>query len=118
MEKTLINTYDAIMNSNINPLSNIPDNSVRHLAMQVLAWMWCIVFSFYVGSITIFGYTAIAHALLIGAVFATVGTFKVAGSNPNILVSGYHTMSRARKYMWIDGKRYTLPDNDPGGEHI
>jgi hypothetical protein len=41
----------------------------------------------------------------------------VAGRNPNILVDGYHTMSRARRYMWIDGKRYVLPNNDPGGEH-
>ena len=114
----LMNSYDAVMNSDINPLSKIPDNSVRHLVMQVLAWMWCIVFSFYIGSITVFGYTAIAHALLIAAIFATVGTFRVARTHPNTLIDGYHTMSRARKYMWVDGKRYTLPDNDPGGEHI
>ena len=113
----LINTFNAVMNSNINPLSKIPDNSVRHLAMQVLAWMWCIIFSFYVGSITVFGYTAIAHALLIAAIFATVGTFRVASTNPNTLVDGYHTMSRGRKYMNMDGKRYTLQENDTGGEH-
>ena len=35
------------MNHNINPLRNIPDTKSRHLIMQILAWMWCIVFSMY-----------------------------------------------------------------------
>ena len=113
----IVSSYNTIMDSDMNPLSQIPDNGVRHVIMQILAWMWCIVFSFYVGSLTVFGYTAIAHALLIGALFITVGTFRTASKNPNALVDGYHTVSRARKYMWVDGKRYDLPDNDPGGEH-
>jgi len=117
MIKFIVSAYETIMDSNINPLSKIPDHGVRHLAMQVLAWMWCIVFSFYVGSITVFGISAIAHALLIAALFVTIGTFATASHNPMALVKGYHTMSRARKYMWVDGKRYDLPDNDPGGEH-
>jgi hypothetical protein len=117
MIKFIVGAYETIMDSNINPLSKIPDHGVRHLVMQVLAWMWCIVFSFYVGSITVFGISAIAHALLIAALFVTIGTFATASHNPTALVKGYHTMSRARKYMWVDGKRYDLPDNDPGGEH-
>ena len=117
MRTFVVNSYNAVMDSDINPLSKIPDNSVRHVVMQILAWMWCIIFSFWVGSITVFGFTAAAHILLIGALFITVGTFQTANKNPNALVKGYHTVSRARKYMWVDGKRYDLPDNDPGGEH-
>ena len=117
MQKIIYDTWNIVMNHNKNPLKNIPDTNVRHMIMQVLAWMWCIVFSFWVGSITVFGYTAVAHILLIGALFITVGTFQTANKNPNALVKGYHTVSRARKYMWVDGKRYDLPDNDPGGEH-
>ena len=117
MRDFVLNFYNGIMDAEINPLRNIPDLGVRHLIMQGLAWMWCIVFSFYVGSITVFGISAVAHALLIGAFFVTVGTFAAAKSNPNALIKGYHTMSRARKHMWVDGKRYDLPDNDPGGEH-
>lgn len=117
MIKFIVGAYETIMDSSINPLSRIPDHGVRHLVMQVLAWMWCIVFSFYVGSVTVFGISAIAHALLIAALFVTIGTFATANHNPMALVKGYHTMSRARKYMWVDGKRYDLPDNDPGGEH-
>ena len=117
MRQSVISAYNVVMDSTMNPLSKIPDNSVRHVIMQVLAWMWCIVFSFHVGSLTVFGYTAVAHVLLLGALFVTVGTFQVANNNPNALVKGYHTVSRARKYLWVDGKKYTLPDNDPGGEH-
>ena len=117
MRHFIVSCYDVVMNAEANPLSKIPDNNVRHLIMQVLAWMWCIVFSFYVGSITVFGISAVAHVLIIGALFVTVGTFATANRNPNALIEGYHTMSRARKYMWVDGKRFKLPDNDPGGEH-
>ena len=41
----LKNIYQLVMNSRFNPLSNINDKSVAHLVMQLLAWMWCIVFS-------------------------------------------------------------------------
>ena len=111
------NTWKLIMDWRYNPLSHIPDMNTRHMVMQVLAWMWCIIFSFYVGSLTVFGVTAIAHVVVIAGLFVTVGTFATASHNPNALMKGYHTMSRARKYMWVDGKKYTLPDNDPGGEH-
>ena len=42
--------------------------------------MWCIVFSFYLGSIMVFGISAIAHMLLIAAIVVTIGTFKYAES--------------------------------------
>ena len=38
-------TWNAVMDSRYNPLSNIPDLNARHLVMQILAWMWCIIFS-------------------------------------------------------------------------
>lgn len=117
MRDFVLNSYNIVMDAEINPLSKIPHTGARHAVMQILAWMWCIVFSFWVGSLTVFGYTAVAHVLLIGALFATIGAFQTASHNPNALVKGYHTVSRARKHMWVDGKRYDLPDNDPGGEH-
>jgi formate hydrogenlyase subunit 3/multisubunit Na+/H+ antiporter MnhD subunit len=53
------------------------------MVMQVLAWMWCIIFGMSVGSITVFGVSAVAHALLIGGVFITVGVFETARRKPN-----------------------------------
>ena len=78
--------YKLIMDSRHNPLSRIPDNNTRHFVMQILAWMWCIVFSVYVGSIWVFGVTAIAHLLIIAAIVITVSTFEVAKRKPDSFV--------------------------------
>jgi len=53
------------------------------MVMQVLAWMWCIIFGMSVGSVTVFGVSAVAHALLIAGVFITVGVFETAKRKPN-----------------------------------
>ena len=71
-----------IMNSSRNPLSNIGDVNTRHLVMQILAWMWCIIFASSVGSFFIFGLSAIVHSLLIAGVAITVATFEIAGKKP------------------------------------
>ena len=79
----MIKLYNLIMDSKHNPLSHIPDTNTRHLVMQILAWMWCIIFGMSVGSITVFGISAIAHALLIAGVFITAGVFETAKRKPN-----------------------------------
>ena len=70
------------MDSRHNPLRNIPDMNTRHMIMQVLAWMWCIIFSMYLGSIIAFGISAVIHALLIAGVFITAGVFETAKRRP------------------------------------
>ena len=77
-----IKTYNSIMRRKHNPLSNIPDVATGHLVMQVLAWMWCIIFSMWMGSVYVFGVTAIAHALLIAGVFITAAVFFTAKTKP------------------------------------
>jgi len=79
----MLNLYNLIMDSRYNPLRHIPDNNTRHLVMQMLAWMWCIIFSMWMGSIVVFGISAIAHALLIAGVFITAGVFETAKRKPN-----------------------------------
>ena len=78
----MIKTYNLIMDSKHNPLSYIPDTNTRHMVMQLLAWMWCIIFGMSVGSVTVFGISAIAHALLIAGVFITAGVFETARRKP------------------------------------
>lgn len=118
VKESIVNSWNAIMNNNYNPLKNIPDLQVRHLVMQVLAWMWCIVFSMYFGSMWIFGITAIAHVFVIAAIVLTVGTFEVAKRRPTFFLDKlYHTPSRSRGYMWVNGQKVKLDKNDPGGEH-
>jgi hypothetical protein len=79
---TVIRLYNLVMDSRHNPLSNIPDTTTRHLVMQMLAWMWCIVFSMWLGSIVIFGITAAVHAFLLAGIFVTVGVFETAKRHP------------------------------------
>ena len=79
---TMIKLYSLVMDSRYNPLSNIPDTTTRHLVMQMLAWMWCIVFSMWVGSIVVFGVSAIVHAILLAGIFVTVGVFETAKRHP------------------------------------
>ena len=74
--------YQLVMDSAKNPLSNIPDVNTRHMIMQVLAWMWCIVFSSWVGSIVVFGISALVHAILLAGIFITVGVFETAKRKP------------------------------------
>ncbi len=78
----MIKLYNLIMDSKHNPLSYILDTNTRHLVMQILAWMWCIIFGMSVGSVTVFGISAIAHALLIAGVFITSGVFETARRKP------------------------------------
>ena len=65
------------------PLRHIPDLQVRHMIMQILAFMWSAVFALYIAnSVMAFGISAFLHVLLVGAVLVTVGTFKVAEHPP------------------------------------
>ena len=123
MREFIYDSWNGIMNADVTPLKHIPDINTRHMVLQVLAWMWCIVFSMYVGSIFVMGVTMIAHVIFLAAIVITVATFETAKNNSNSFklrlehkTNGYHTPSRTR-YMYYDGKRIELDKNDPGGEH-
>ena len=123
MREFIYDSWNGIMNADVNPLKHIPDINTRHMVLQVLAWMWCIVFSMYVGSIFVMGVTMIAHVIFLAAIVITVATFETAKNNSNSFklrlehkTNGYHTPSRTR-YMYYDGKRIELDKNDPGCEH-
>ena len=115
MQKIIYDTWNVVMNHNINPLKNIPDIHVRHIVMQALAFMWCVAFSTYFTSIWLFGITTIAHIILLGAVFFTVLTFETANRKPKFF-GNYYTPSRSRA-IYVGGKRIELDPNDKGGEH-
>ena len=74
--------FTPIMDSRHNPLSQLLDNNTRHLIMQILAWIWCVIFSFWMGSIVIFGVSALIHAILLAGIFITFGVFETAKRRP------------------------------------
>ena len=117
MRELVVDSWNGIMDAEVNPLRHIPDLNVRHMVLQVLAWMWCIVFSMYMGSLVVMGVSMIAHALFLAAVVVTVATFETAKRNPSFFIKkGYHTPSRSRS-LWFNGKKIKTDSNDVGGEH-
>ena len=122
MRQFIVDSWNSVMDYDRNPLRHIPDTNTRHMVLQVLAWMWCIMFSMFFGSMWMFGITAIAHVFILAAIVITVATFETAKRKPTFFLrmeqktNGYHTPSRSR-YMWYDGKRIELDKNDVGGEH-
>ena len=64
MRSFVYDCWNHIMNAEVNPLRNIPDLQVRHMIMQILAFMWSSVFALLIAdSIMAFGISAIAHVL-------------------------------------------------------
>jgi hypothetical protein len=77
MRESIVNTWDAFMDSSHNPLRHL-DLASQHYLMQVLAWMWSMVFSLTFFSILEFGMTWGAHLLVIGGIAMTVALFREA----------------------------------------
>ena len=122
MREFIYNGWNGVMDYKHNPLKHIPDLQVRHMVMQVLAFMWALVFSLFVAQNTFFfGVSALGHVAFIAAIVITVGTFKVAEKRP-YMFGTYHSVGRQRGYVWVRDKkgnpyRVALDPNDPGGEH-
>ncbi|HAI56797.1 MAG TPA: hypothetical protein DCM04_02590 [Saprospirales bacterium] len=82
MREFVYNSWNVVMDHEKNPLSVIPDFSTRHMIMQILAWMWCIVFGIIVGSMYAGVFSMVMHTLILGALAITVGTFETAKRRP------------------------------------
>ena len=77
MREFIVSGWEGVMNMNRNPLRHIPDMQVRHLILQILAWMWSAVFGLYIiESIYAFGISALAHALFLAMTCLTAIYFK------------------------------------------
>lgn len=78
MKKFITDSWATIMIVDKSPLGNIQNLMARHMVFQILAWMWCIIFSLMVGSWIVFGVSAIAHVLFIAGIFITYSTYRTA----------------------------------------
>ena len=84
MSKFIVDNWNLVMDHNKNPLRNIPSLPVRHMLMQVLAWMWVIVFTIASGTWAYAGINAIVHTALIAGIVVTVAIFETAKRKPNV----------------------------------
>ena len=69
--------WRLVMDPEVSPLMRIPKMQ-RFQMMQVLAYMWCIVFSAWVGSALVFGFSAAVHSILLIGIFFTAEVFRRA----------------------------------------
>ena len=88
MRDFILDNWNLVMDHETNPLSNIPSLPVRHMIMQVLAWMWVIVFTIASGTWAYAGMNVIVHTALIAGIVMTVGVFETAKREPNVFGSG------------------------------
>ena len=77
MKKVILESWNAVMDNRRNPLRHL-DLASQHYFMQVLGWMWSMVFSLSFLSIFQFGYMWLAHLLLVGGICMTVAVFREA----------------------------------------
>ena len=123
MRKFIYECWTGIMDHRLNPLRHIPDLQVRHMVMQVLAFMWSAIFALQTTNIFMnFAISSIAHVAFVTGVVITVATFKVAETTGFKFRSGYHSHGRGRTYtIYRDNKgnahKVPLDPSDPGGEH-
>ena len=62
MRQFVVDSWNSVMDMEHNPLKNIPDLMVRHMVMQILAFMWSSVFAIMViNSITAFMYSCLLY---------------------------------------------------------
>jgi hypothetical protein len=78
MRDFVLDSWNSVMDYEKNPLSNIPSLPVRHMIMQVLAWMWVIAFTIATGTWAYAGINAAVHTVLITAIVVTVAVFESA----------------------------------------
>ena len=91
MRKFVYDAWNTVFDHNLSPLKNIPDVHVRHMILQVLAYMWVIAFSLMIGSWSGFLVSAVGHIALLTAITVTVATYKVAEKKPDVFMEwGYN----------------------------
>jgi len=98
MNKQVAIAWNSIMDHRFNPLKHLDVRS-GHFLMQVLSWMWSMIFSVSFLSIYVFGYVWLAYLLLIGGIFVTFSIFKRADTRRQQLAPAPH-LSRASKCVW------------------
>ena len=99
MKQFIISSWDAVMDNRRNPLRHL-DLASQHYFMQVLGWMWSMVFSLSFLSIFYFGYVWMAHLLVFGGIALTVSVFREAERERVKVPVGEGPLSGANRCVW------------------
>ena len=99
MKQTIIDCWNVVMENEHNPLRNL-DLATQHYFMQVLGWMWSMVFSLSFLSIFQFGLVWMAHLLLFGGVAMTVAVFREAQRSEAVTPVTEESFGHASACVW------------------
>ena len=99
MGQFITNCWNTVMDSSRNPLRHL-DLASQHYFMQVLGWMWSMIFSLTFLSIFHFGITWMAHMLLIGGAAMTVALFREAEQRRAENAPSRDDYSHASRCVW------------------
>ncbi|MCB1845946.1 MAG: hypothetical protein KDI04_00820 [Halieaceae bacterium] len=99
MKQLIIDSWNAVMDNQHNPLRHL-DLASQHYFMQVLGWMWSMVFSLSFLSIFEFGLTWLAHLLFIGGIAFTVAVFREADRQTPAPVTARQNLSTSSSCVW------------------
>jgi 4-hydroxybenzoate polyprenyltransferase len=112
------NTANVLFDDTKNDLRALP-KTVRLQILIVLSGLWSTAFSLYIFTVPMFVYgwlgVLLGHLAVIFVAYYTFKQFQDLRrfrTDPN-----YHTLTRSRQNVWINGKQTKLPKDDVGGEH-
>jgi hypothetical protein len=99
MKEAICTSWNVVMDNRHNPLRHL-DLASQHYLMQVLGWMWSMIFSLSFFSIFQFGYVWMSHLLLFGGVAMTVAVFRNAEKQTEENQVPVRVMSAGSKCVW------------------
>jgi hypothetical protein len=99
MKKLIADCWAAVMDNRRNPLSHL-DLASQHYFMQVLGWMWSMVFSLSFLSIYNFGVVWMAHLLVFGGAAFTVSVFKESEKRLAEIEAATADLSAGSRCVW------------------
>ena len=82
----MIDAFETVMNSEKNPLSNLP-KAQRFQVMTALGAMWSAIFTFAIGHWVIYGYLLVFHiAIALGLTFTGVTFTLMRSKTPRDII--------------------------------
>ena len=99
MKHFIVGCWNAVMDSRHNPLKHL-DLATQHYFMQVLGWMWSMVFSLSFLSIFHFGLVWMGHLLVFGGAAFTVAVFRESEKQLAALDSATSQLSSSSACVW------------------
>jgi hypothetical protein len=99
MKQLIVGIWSVVMDSRHNPMRHL-DLASQHYFMQVLGWMWSMVFSLSFLSIFHFGVVWMAHVLIFGGVAFTVAVFREGEKRLVAAEAATKSLSQPSRCVW------------------